>query len=168
MRQIQQYEAHDKYKAALATYEDQRGARDQAEAASVNEASLARRAADPAVLADGRAVFVARCASCHTEDGRGLIGPNLTDQFQLHGQSRLDIFNTVKKGVPRSVIYYYNWTGFYAGLNVGYGTGTSEWETFGLFLMHRSPHPRQSLRRPRIDPSTQDPGLPGRSRSYRR
>ena len=38
----------------------------------------------------------------------------------------------VYKGVPRSVISYYNWTGPYGGLNVGYGTGTSEWETLWL------------------------------------
>ena len=38
----------------------------------------------------------------------------------------------VYKGVPRSVISYYNWTGLYGGLNVGYGTGTSEWETLWL------------------------------------
>ena len=31
------------------------------------------------------------------------------------------------KGSPRSVISYYNWTGFYAGVNGGYGTGTSTW-----------------------------------------
>lgn len=91
---------HQKYAAALASYEDQRGVRDQAEAASVNEAVIARRALDPATLASGRTVFVARCASCHTEDGRGLIGPNLTDEFQIHGQARMDIFTTVKKGVP--------------------------------------------------------------------
>ena len=34
--------------------------------------------------------------------------------------------------MPRSVISYYNWSGFYAGLNVGYGTGTSEWAPFTL------------------------------------
>ena len=88
------------YQAALAAYEGQKGARDLAESANVNEAALARRAADPKTLGEGKAVFVARCASCHTEDGRGLIGPNLTDPFQIHGQSRMDIFNTVKKGVP--------------------------------------------------------------------
>jgi outer membrane immunogenic protein len=38
----------------------------------------------------------------------------------------------VYKGVPRSVISYYNWTGLYAGMNVGYGTGTSEWESLAL------------------------------------
>jgi|MudIll2142460700_1097286.scaffolds.fasta_scaffold00509_7 cytochrome c oxidase cbb3-type subunit 3 len=88
-----------KYQAALATYEGQRGARDRAESASVSEDVLQRRAADPKTLADGRAVFVARCASCHTDDGRGLIGPNLTDDYQLHGHTRMDIYSTVKKGV---------------------------------------------------------------------
>jgi cytochrome c oxidase cbb3-type subunit III len=90
----------EKYSSALADYESQRGARDLAEAASINEDVLKRNAADPAVVETGRKVFVARCASCHTADGRGLIGPNLTDGFQLHGHSRMDIYNTVKKGVP--------------------------------------------------------------------
>lgn len=89
-----------KYEAALTAYQGQKSARDQAEAASVNEDVLASRATDTKALADGKAIFIARCASCHTEDGRGLIGPNLTDDFQLHGFSRMDIYNTVKKGVP--------------------------------------------------------------------
>ena len=28
----------------------------------------------------------------------------------------------------RSVVAYYNWTGFYVGINAGYGLGTSNWE----------------------------------------
>jgi outer membrane immunogenic protein len=32
------------------------------------------------------------------------------------------------KGTPRSVVSYYNWTGFYGGFNVGYGFGRSTWD----------------------------------------
>src|SRR5262245_20329110 len=32
------------------------------------------------------------------------------------------------KAPPRSVMSYYNWGGFYAGFNVGYGWGTSNWD----------------------------------------
>jgi outer membrane immunogenic protein len=31
------------------------------------------------------------------------------------------------KGTPRSVVAYYNWSGFYAGVNAGYGFGESTW-----------------------------------------
>jgi outer membrane immunogenic protein len=37
-----------------------------------------------------------------------------------------DIPPPVYKGV-RPVVAYYNWTGFYAGINAGYGFGTSNW-----------------------------------------
>jgi outer membrane immunogenic protein len=38
-----------------------------------------------------------------------------------------DIPRPVYKG-PRSVVAYYNWTGFYLGVNGGYGWGTSDWD----------------------------------------
>ncbi len=37
-----------------------------------------------------------------------------------------DIPPPVYKG-PRAVVAYYNWTGFYVGLNAGYGFGSSDW-----------------------------------------
>ncbi|MDQ3364097.1 MAG: c-type cytochrome [Myxococcota bacterium] len=90
----------ESYRAALVEYEGKRVLRDRADAANASEGSLTRRIADPKIVDAGRAVFLARCASCHTEDGRGLIGPNLTDHFQLHGETRMDIYNVVRKGVP--------------------------------------------------------------------
>jgi cytochrome c oxidase cbb3-type subunit 3 len=89
-----------KYQAALADYRDKKGLREAADAANVNEELMARNAGDSNVLTHGAEIFASRCASCHTADGRGLIGPNLTDLFQLHGTSRMDIFNTVRAGVP--------------------------------------------------------------------
>jgi cytochrome c oxidase cbb3-type subunit 3 len=89
-----------KYQAALADYRDKKGLREAADAANVNEDLLQRNAGDSNVLTHGAEIFASRCASCHTADGRGLIGPNLTDLFQLHGTSRMDIFNTVRAGVP--------------------------------------------------------------------
>ncbi len=88
------------YGAALAEYNSGKASRDAADAANVSEEILARSAADPKANEHGAQVFAARCASCHTENGRGLIGPNLTDNFQIHGATRLDIFKTIRGGVP--------------------------------------------------------------------
>lgn len=55
---------------------------------------------DAALVPNGKAVFMANCIACHGEHGQGLIGPNLTDEFWLHGGSINDVFKTVKYGVP--------------------------------------------------------------------
>lgn len=89
-----------KYQVALAEYNDKRDVREAAEAASVDENTLARNANDPNVVQHGASIFAVRCASCHDATGHGLIGPNLTDDYQLHGNTRLDIFKTVRGGVP--------------------------------------------------------------------
>ena len=51
-------------------------------------------------LAKGKDVFTANCASCHGQQGEGLVGPNLTDPYWLHGGTISDVFKTVKYGVP--------------------------------------------------------------------
>lgn len=89
-----------KYEAELAEYNSQKAVREAAEAANVDEAILARESKDPKTVEHGKAIFKSRCATCHTEDGHGLIGPNLTDSFQIHGSTRMDIYNTVSNGAP--------------------------------------------------------------------
>ena len=55
---------------------------------------------DAALVTNGKSVFLANCIACHGEHGQGIIGPNLTDEFWLHGGSIGDVFKTVKYGIP--------------------------------------------------------------------
>ena len=47
-----------------------------------------------------KAIFTTVCAACHKPDGGGLVGPNLTDEYWLHGGGIKDIFKTIKYGWP--------------------------------------------------------------------
>ena len=55
---------------------------------------------DAAEIANGQKVFSQNCAACHGKAGEGTVGPNLTDDYWLHGGSVKDIFKTVKYGWP--------------------------------------------------------------------
>ncbi|MEZ0391772.1 MAG: cbb3-type cytochrome c oxidase N-terminal domain-containing protein [Pseudobdellovibrionaceae bacterium] len=51
-------------------------------------------------LEEGKRVFAAKCAACHAAEGQGMIGPNLTDKFWLHGKGhRADLIKVISKGV---------------------------------------------------------------------
>jgi cytochrome c oxidase cbb3-type subunit 3 len=88
------------YRVALADYDGRKSLREAADAANVSEDILAKKAGDGTALAQGAQVFAGHCVPCHTENGRGLIGPNLTDLFQIHGSTRMDIYKTVHDGAP--------------------------------------------------------------------
>jgi cytochrome c oxidase cbb3-type subunit 3 len=55
---------------------------------------------DQAMLAEGRQLFVKLCAPCHRDDGGGLVGPNLTDDYWIHGPEFKDNLRTIYNGVP--------------------------------------------------------------------
>lgn len=55
---------------------------------------------DEKLLAEGSTVYIARCAACHGQKGEGGVGPNLTDEYWLHGGTINDVFKTIKYGVP--------------------------------------------------------------------
>ncbi|MCU0435232.1 MAG: c-type cytochrome [Bacteroidia bacterium] len=50
-------------------------------------------------LATGKSIFVEKCKACHKADGSGDVGPNLTDNYWLHGGDIKSVFTTIKYGV---------------------------------------------------------------------
>lgn len=66
---------------------------------AIDESSLTFTA-DAALISKGKEVFnTMNCGSCHRPDGGGnAIGPNLTDEFWIHGGEVKQVFNTIKNG----------------------------------------------------------------------
>jgi cytochrome c oxidase cbb3-type subunit III len=55
---------------------------------------------DPADLQSGKVIYDNNCIACHAADGGGLVGPNLTDDYWIHGGGIKNIFKVIKYGVP--------------------------------------------------------------------
>ena len=58
---------------------------------------------DEPSLAQGRSIFEGPdnvCSSCHRADLGGTIGPNLTDEYWLHGCSLQQIVTSIRTGFP--------------------------------------------------------------------
>lgn len=54
----------------------------------------------PEMVTAGQEIYLQSCGVCHGNQGEGMIGPNLTDEYWLHGGDIKDIFRVVKYGVP--------------------------------------------------------------------
>ena len=52
-----------------------------------------------AELSTGKGIFVTNCAPCHGASGEGKVGPNLTDEYWLHGGEVNHVYKTIKFGV---------------------------------------------------------------------
>jgi cytochrome c oxidase cbb3-type subunit 3 len=93
-------------KGRIADYEkavaeaDARRAATAPPAVTVTDSMLVAATHDPAQLAKGKEVFGTTCAPCHVADGGGLVGPNLTDRYWIHGGKPLQIYHTISTGVP--------------------------------------------------------------------
>lgn len=61
---------------------------------------LLKPSADQAVVAEGLRIFTVSCAPCHRPDGGGLVGPNLCDDYWIHGSNYVDNLKTIINGVP--------------------------------------------------------------------
>ena len=63
-------------------------------------AAITEPITDAAMLADAKAFFAAQCAACHGKAAEGGIGPNLTDDYWIHGNKIGQIVKVLTKGVP--------------------------------------------------------------------
>jgi cytochrome c oxidase cbb3-type subunit III len=91
----------DEYQNEIAKAEEQiRLYRAQQPQAQIDVESLQYNH-DPEIISKGKEVFTNNnCGSCHRQDGGGnTIGPNLTDEYWIHGGDVKKIFTTVKDGV---------------------------------------------------------------------
>ncbi|MCD2422234.1 c-type cytochrome [Niabella pedocola] len=64
---------------------------------AVNENTVVM--ADAAGIEAGKKLFMNNCTACHGNAGQGGVGPNLTDDYWLHGGSIREVFKTIKLGV---------------------------------------------------------------------
>ncbi|MBU0985395.1 MAG: cytochrome c, partial [candidate division Zixibacteria bacterium] len=56
--------------------------------------------AEPERVVTGGETFRRVCASCHGMEGGGGVGPNLTDDYWLHGSDMTAVTKTIKYGWP--------------------------------------------------------------------
>lgn len=69
------------------------------QASSVDETNV-EMLEDDNQIAMGKTLFETNCAACHGMMGEGGVGPNLTDEYWIHGGTIKDVFRTIKYGVP--------------------------------------------------------------------
>jgi cytochrome c oxidase cbb3-type subunit 3 len=66
---------------------------------TINEDELEALTDDTSVKA-GQERFLKNCITCHGSRGEGIVGPNLTDQYWIHGGGIKNVYSTIKNGVP--------------------------------------------------------------------
>lgn len=67
-------------------------------AANIDENSVLALT-ESADLAKGKSSYTTKCAACHGQNGEGGVGPNMTDDYWIHGGGIKNVFKTIKYGV---------------------------------------------------------------------
>ena len=90
------------YEAEMREYAQQqaKAAPAPGEAGGAGEERLRALMKDAKAMTAGKEMFAVRCMPCHGPQGQGIIGPNLTDDYWLHGSTLADIRRTIHDGVP--------------------------------------------------------------------
>ena len=87
----------EEFVAEMQKGEEEKAAYLATSANNVDESNVTQLT-DAGEVAAGKELFVKTCAACHVADGGGNVGPNLTDEYWLHGGSIKDVFKSIKYG----------------------------------------------------------------------
>ncbi len=94
--------AEDRYAQEMAEADAAKTARLIALGGAIDENSVVL-ITDETAIAAGQELFISKCAACHGVEGGSMpggVGPNLTDDYWLHGGGVQNVFKTIKYGVP--------------------------------------------------------------------
>ncbi len=91
--------SHEEFVAEVRRGEERVAAYLAANAGNIDEHNVTV-VEDGGELAGAAKIYQMACAACHANDGGGGIGPNLTDEYWMHGGSINDIFKSIKYGYP--------------------------------------------------------------------
>ncbi len=69
-------------------------------AASIDE-NTAKLINDATALQNAKTLFDQNCKACHGGAGEGGVGPNLTDEYWIHGGDIKNVFKSIKYGIPQ-------------------------------------------------------------------
>ncbi len=89
----------NEYAAEMAEWEV-KSATYQANQTDLIDETNVKLVTDPALLAEAANIFQAKCVACHGDQAEGKNGPNLTDEYWIHGGELGQVFKTITQGVP--------------------------------------------------------------------
>ncbi len=92
-----QFASETVYQEMLALLEEKKSK--ETTKVEINEDFLLKLTKSPEVLAEGQGLYTTRCFACHADKGAGLVGPNLTDDYWIHGGKIMDIHKVISNGV---------------------------------------------------------------------
>ena len=87
------------YEAEMKEHAARQAALAPASADGASEESLRALMKDAKAMGAAKESFATRCMPCHGPQGQGIIGPNLTDDYWLHGGTLVAIRKTISDGV---------------------------------------------------------------------
>jgi cytochrome c oxidase cbb3-type subunit 3 len=97
----------EKYDAQMIAFYDQQ-AQELLALGEITNETLEGLKSNESMMSGAKKIYQAKCATCHGVFAEGGIGPNLTDQYWLHGGQLADIYNTVNEGVPEKGMLAWN------------------------------------------------------------